>query len=148
MLISTLTSPVPPRSSSRPKANPDLFKPMPRQPSANGRKVSFQDGPPEEIGVTGRASPNPPANQSSTAKASKWQPMTSVEPSPVTDHDPFSLGDSDDEEPKKAPHKEEKSSEVSLDKGAPDTSAITEPKPASDQGEQHGGEAEKLVVKS
>ena len=139
---------MPPRSSSRPKANPDLFKPMPRQPSANGRKVSFQDGPPEEIGVTGRASPNPPANQSSTAKASKWQPMTAVEPSPVTDHDPFSLGDSDDEEPKKASNKEDKPTEISADKGASDTQPIAESKPATDQAEQRDGEVEKPTVKS
>lgn len=30
-------------------------------------------------------------------KPSKWQPLSSVEPSPVADNDPFSLGDSDDE---------------------------------------------------
>ena len=34
-------------------------------------------------------------------KASKWQPLAAVEPSPVADHDPFSLGDSDDEDAKK-----------------------------------------------
>lgn len=32
---------------------------------------------------------------------SKWQPLSTVNPDPVTDHDPFSLGDSDDEESKK-----------------------------------------------
>lgn len=31
------------------------------------------------------------------AKASKWQPLSAVEPSPVGDNDPFSLGDSEDE---------------------------------------------------
>lgn len=34
-------------------------------------------------------------------KASKWQPLSTADPDPVTDHDPFSLGDSDDEESKK-----------------------------------------------
>ena len=32
-----------------------------------------------------------------TGKQSKWQPLSAVEPSPVADADPFSLGDSDDE---------------------------------------------------
>lgn len=30
-------------------------------------------------------------------KARKWQPLTSVQPHPEDDNDPFSLGDSDDE---------------------------------------------------
>jgi len=42
------------------------------------------------------ASPNPPP-ASTTTKSSKWQPLQSVDPSPVTDNDPFSLGDSDEE---------------------------------------------------
>ncbi len=33
----------------------------------------------------------------SGGKASKWQPLTSVEPSPIAENDPFSLGDSEDE---------------------------------------------------
>ena len=88
----------PPRTSSRPLANPNLFKPggPDRRPSpGNNRKVSFQDGPPEEIKDMYSASPNPVAV--ATAKSSKWQPLKSVEPSPVTDNDPFSLGDSDEE---------------------------------------------------
>ncbi|KAL8911126.1 MAG: hypothetical protein Q9171_003664 [Xanthocarpia ochracea] len=96
----------PPRRSSRPLANPDLFKPTPaRPPSNNGRRVSFQDGPPEEIGVQQR--PTSPPNLSkrpssgTSGKPSKWQPLASVDPDPVADHDPFSLGDSDDEEVKK-----------------------------------------------
>lgn len=32
-----------------------------------------------------------------TAKASKWQPLSSVDPNPIVENDPFSLGDSDDE---------------------------------------------------
>ena len=32
---------------------------------------------------------------------SKWQPLAATDPSPVADHDPFSLGDSDDDEAKK-----------------------------------------------
>lgn len=68
--------------------------------SASGRRVSFQDGPPEEIDIhyPNSPSPQPPGG---SAKSSKWQPLAAVDPSPVTDHDPFSLGDSDEEEGKK-----------------------------------------------
>lgn len=38
---------------------------------------------------------------SSGGKTSKWQPLSTADPDPVTDHDPFSLGDSDDEDSKK-----------------------------------------------
>jgi hypothetical protein len=47
---------------------------------------------------------NPPA----AAKASKWQPLSSVEPEPITDNDPFSLGDSEDEKEAKEKPKESK----------------------------------------
>lgn len=95
----------PPRTSSRPLANPNLFKPssaMARKSSSpgSGRKVSFQDGPPEEIQDLYSASSNKPSTNvqpPSSTKSSKWQPLSSVEPSPVTDNDPFSLGDSDDD---------------------------------------------------
>src|SRR6202000_2166265 len=88
----------PPRTSSRPLANPNLFKsegPDRRPSPGTNRKVSFQDGPPEEIKdmYTASPTPAPPA----TTKPSKWQPLQSVDPSPVTDNDPFSLGDSDEE---------------------------------------------------
>ncbi len=33
----------------------------------------------------------------SGVKASKWQPLSTIEPSPIGDNDPFSLGDSEDE---------------------------------------------------
>lgn len=33
----------------------------------------------------------------SSVKGSKWQPLSAVEPSPIGDNDPFSLGDSEDE---------------------------------------------------
>ncbi len=95
---------VAPRRSSRPLANPDLFKPTPPRPqsahSSSGRRVSFQDGPPEEIDVHYPKSPSP-RPPSSSAKGSKWQPLAAVDPNPVADHDPFSLGDSDEEEAKK-----------------------------------------------
>lgn len=63
--------------------------------------MSFQDGPPEEIDIH---YPTPDGNSrapSGAGKTSKWQPLAAVDPSPVADHDPFSLGDSDDDEAKK-----------------------------------------------
>jgi hypothetical protein len=93
----------PPRTSSRPLANPNLFRPSleRRQSPGTTRKVSFQDGPPEEIRDMYSGSPKP-ATPGSTAKSSKWQPLTTVDPSPVADNDPFSLGDSDEEKDAKA----------------------------------------------
>lgn len=92
----------PPRISSRPAANPNLFKSTSdgrKSSPAGGRKVSFQEGPPEEIKDMYSASPKPPTVQTNTAasKPSKWQPLSAVDPSPVGENDPFSLGDSDDE---------------------------------------------------
>ena len=91
--------PLPERKSSRPLANPNLFKPsVPRTNSqGSGRKVSFQNGPPEEIKDMYTASSNTPARPVSAAKSSKWQPLSTVDPSPVAENDPFSLGDSDDD---------------------------------------------------
>ena len=91
--------------SGRPLANPDLFKPTPPRPQStqSGRRVSFQDGPPEEIDIHYPKSPDSINRPSSGAggRSSKWQPLAPVDPSPVADHDPFSLGDSDDDEAKK-----------------------------------------------
>lgn len=42
-------------------------------------------------------SPQVPPKDTPPAKASKWQPLSAVEPSPIGDNDPFSLGDSEDE---------------------------------------------------
>jgi hypothetical protein len=83
-----------PKKPARPLANPNLFR-----SSSGSRKVAFQDGPPEEIkdkDMYGSAS-NTPARPVSTNKSSKWQPLSTVEPSPMTDNDPFSLEDSDEE---------------------------------------------------
>jgi hypothetical protein len=95
----------PPRTSSRPLANPNLFKPtsaMSRKSTSpgSGRKVSFQDGPPEEIQdmyAAPASKPSTTVQPPSSTKSSKWQPLSTVDPSPVTDNDPFSLGDSDDD---------------------------------------------------
>lgn len=82
--------------------NPNVFRPPPPSVSpkpGDGRKVAFKDGA-EEIDIYGASPKNAPKDSSatgSTGKASKWQPLSSVEPSPIADNDPFSLGDSDDD---------------------------------------------------
>lgn len=78
------------KRSNRPSANPDLFKPTPKPP---------QSGPVDEVDALYR-NPTPPRQPSPGAnKTKKWQPLTSVAPNPeADDHDPFSLGDSDDEQ--------------------------------------------------
>ncbi|KAJ5811838.1 hypothetical protein N7474_008139 [Penicillium riverlandense] len=82
-------SEAPPTRPPRPGANSGFHKAP--SPSPDRRKVSFQEGPPTEIDTSA-------ARQSSTGnKASKWQPLSQVDPSPVAENDPFSLGDSDDE---------------------------------------------------
>lgn len=50
-----------------------------------------------------RTSPKLAAKETTGSKQSKWQPLSTVEPSPIgeTDNDPFSLGDSEDENPSK-----------------------------------------------
>ncbi|OLN95394.1 CUE domain-containing protein 5 [Colletotrichum chlorophyti] len=90
----------PVRDSSRPLSNPDFFKPPPPSKSPkphDGRRVAFREGA-EEIDVYG-SSPRHSAEDvaGSKAKSSKWQPLSTVEPSPINDNDPFSLGDSEDE---------------------------------------------------
>ena len=42
-----------------------------------------------------------PKRPGSATKSSKWQPLSAVEPSPVAENDPFSVGDSDDDKEKK-----------------------------------------------
>lgn len=69
-------------------------------PSPDRRKVSFQDEPPTEIDNLYDAPSNSKRPVSTGGKTSKWQPLANVEPSPVADNDPFSLGDSDDEKEK------------------------------------------------
>ncbi|KAE8379442.1 hypothetical protein BDV26DRAFT_291312 [Aspergillus bertholletiae] len=90
----------PPPRPPRPLANPGLYKTS--SPSPDRRKVSFQEGPPTEIGGNlydaSESSRHPPMG----GKPSKWQPLSTVEPSPVGDHDPFSLGDSEDEKDTKS----------------------------------------------
>ncbi|WQF81440.1 Putative ubiquitin system component CUE, UBA-like superfamily [Colletotrichum destructivum] len=88
------------RDNNRPLSNPDLYKPPPPSKSPkphDGRKVAFREGA-EEIDVYG-SSPRRSAEDvsGSKAKSSKWQPLSTVDPNPISDNDPFSLGDSEDE---------------------------------------------------
>ena len=85
--------------STRPSANPDLFKSTTTAPQFE-RKVSFQDPRQDAEGLYD-ASPDPTKRPASTGSKSKWQPLAAVDPDPVQEHDPFSLGDSDDEDSKK-----------------------------------------------
>ncbi|KAJ6048914.1 uncharacterized protein N7446_011597 [Penicillium canescens] len=82
----------PPRQPPRPRSNIKSSSPSPDR-----RKVSFQDGPPTEIDTLYNAPSSAKRNSSTGNKPSKWQPLSTVEPSPVAENDPFSLGDSDDE---------------------------------------------------
>src|SRR5690606_34596076 len=100
----------------RPAANPNLMSSAPlasgNKPST-GRKVSFRD---EEDDDDLYAPPQPPRKTSpgpgsttagapaaaAPAGGSKWEPLRSVEPTPM-DRDPFSLGDSDDEKLEETP---------------------------------------------
>ncbi|KAF2738872.1 hypothetical protein EJ04DRAFT_509063 [Polyplosphaeria fusca] len=81
-----------PAKPLRPQANPNLFKPTPVSPP--------QSGPVDEVDALYR-NPSPNNNTPNKSGGKKWQPLTSVAPHPETDdHDPFSLGDSDEEDAK------------------------------------------------
>ncbi|KAB8229293.1 ubiquitin-binding protein cue5 [Aspergillus alliaceus] len=98
----------PPPRPPRPLANLNLYKTSSTSPDR--RKVSFQEGPPTEIGSNLYDASEPPKHSPSTGgKPSKWQPLSTVEPSPVGEHDPFSLGDSEDE--KDIKHKDQSSTD-------------------------------------
>ena len=62
--------------------------------------MSFQDTRRDSEGLYD-ASPGPTKRSTSSGNKSKWQPLAAVDPDPVQEHDPFSLGDSDDEDSKK-----------------------------------------------
>jgi len=91
-----MSPPASQRRTSRPLANPDLFKPSPSLPKAGGRKVSFNEQ--EDIYQA-----SPKVTAAAPGKQSKWQPLSNVAPSAVgeNDNDPFSLGDSEDEKESK-----------------------------------------------
>ncbi|KAF2010182.1 hypothetical protein BU24DRAFT_428204 [Aaosphaeria arxii CBS 175.79] len=86
----------PQQRGNRPFANPNLFKPTPVSPPTGG--------PVDEVDALYR-NPSPNGQQTGTtgnkSGNKKWQPLTSIAPNPEPDdHDPFSLGDSDEDEAK------------------------------------------------
>ncbi|SPO03879.1 related to Nuc-2 protein [Cephalotrichum gorgonifer] len=89
-----------PIRDAAPAANQDLFRPPPpsKSPKPNdGRRVAFKEHA-EDIDAY-NSSPKLNARSSTLPgnKQSKWQPLSSVDPNPIADNDPFSLGDSEDE---------------------------------------------------
>ncbi|KAI1105048.1 hypothetical protein F4804DRAFT_305346 [Jackrogersella minutella] len=86
-------------SQDRASGNPSLHRPPPStSPRPDSRKVAFRDTV-EDIDQYD-ASPRIPPKDGATpppGKQSKWQPLSSMDPNPITDNDPFSLGDSEDE---------------------------------------------------
>ncbi len=58
--------------------------------------MAFKDGA-EDMDDAYNASPKVPPKDAAAGKPSKWQPLSAVDPNPIGDADPFSLGDSDDE---------------------------------------------------
>ncbi|KAI1297383.1 hypothetical protein F5Y03DRAFT_283133 [Xylaria venustula] len=90
--------------------NPNLNKPLPTATFAkpDSRKVAFRDSV-EDIGPYD-ASPKMPAKDTAASppagKQSKWQPLSTIEPSPIAENDPFSLGDSEDEKESKGGSKD------------------------------------------
>ncbi|KAJ4153014.1 hypothetical protein LMH87_009526 [Akanthomyces muscarius] len=83
--------------TNHPLSNQGLHRPPPpsKSPRPDGRRVGFKEGH-EEINMYD-SSPKVPPKDNAANKSSKWQPLSTVEPEPITDNDPFSLGDSDDE---------------------------------------------------
>jgi hypothetical protein len=122
-----LTCPGPgpgPRTSSRPHANPDLFKPTPVSPP--------QSGPVDEVDALYR---NPSPNNQGKSGGKKWQPLTSIAPNPEPDdHDPFSLGDSDDEDSKTKDANPADSERLKKAAASKEGSSTSELKPAERSG--------------
>jgi hypothetical protein len=131
----------PPRRPPRPTANPDLFKPTPAVPS----------GPIDEVDNL-YSQPTPPGQDrgiSPQAKGGKkWQPLTSVAPAPVADdNDPFSLGDSDEEDTNKKTDLKPEDSER-LKKSASLSEGSGKPAPELKEADKEGAlnkEAEELL---
>lgn len=96
--------PVAPAQRQQSYSNPNRFQPPPpsKSPKPNdGRKVAFSETVDniDAYDASPRIQPKdaaPPAGGSG-GKASKWQPLSTVDPSPIAENDPFILGDSEDE---------------------------------------------------
>lgn len=81
------------------KQSSGVYRPPPSGSPApgSGRRVGFKEET-DEINMYDSSPKVPPKDTpSSGAKTSKWQPLSSIDPSPIGDNDPFSLGDSEDE---------------------------------------------------
>lgn len=89
-----------------------VYRPPPSSSSpapGSGRRVGFRDET-EEINMYDTSPRVPPKDTppTSSAKTSKWQPLSSMDPNPIGDNDPFSLGDSEDEKETKEKPKDAK----------------------------------------
>lgn len=112
--------------SNRPQANPNLFKPTPVSPP--------QSGPVDEVDALYR-NPSPNNQTPNKTGGKKWQPLTSVAPNPEPDdHDPFSLGDSDEEDAKAKDIKAEDTERLKKAAESKDVSSAAELKPAQRSG--------------
>ena len=69
--------------------------------SPDGGKT-FRERPLTQFGDVWDTPSGAKQTPSAGSKPSKWQPLSAIEPSPVGENDPFSLGDSDDEKDAKA----------------------------------------------
>ncbi|KAL7950908.1 hypothetical protein V8C42DRAFT_307909 [Trichoderma barbatum] len=130
-----------PAYGNRPMANTGVYRPPPStsSPRPDGRRVGFKDEP-EEIKMYDASPKLSPKGESAGApagKASKWQPLSSVEPDPITDNDPFSLGDSEDERETKEKPKEKLDDTERLKQAAAEAMAESLVDPAKD-GESSG----------
>lgn len=84
-----------------PSNNTSLNKPLPGANFAkpDGRKVAFRENV-EDISPYDASPKIPPKDSAASpppSKQSKWQPLSTIEPNPIAENDPFSLGDSEDE---------------------------------------------------
>ncbi|KXJ97138.1 hypothetical protein Micbo1qcDRAFT_155922 [Microdochium bolleyi] len=98
-------TPIPNRSSSTQGVTRASASVSPRP---EGRKVAFKEGA-EDIDAYDASPKVPPKDNASPApssRQSKWQPLSTQEHNPVTENDPFSLGDSEDEKETKDTKKE------------------------------------------
>ena len=78
---------------------------------------------------------NPSGNTQGKSGGKKWQPLTSIAPNPEPDdHDPFSLGDSDEEDAKTKDIKAEDSERLKKAAKGKDSAATGELKPAQRSG--------------
>jgi hypothetical protein len=91
------------RPVQRQPSNPNLNKPLSTSAKPDGRKVAFRETV-EDISLYDASPKIPPKDSAVTpppGKQSKWQPLSTVDPNPIAETDPFSLGDSEDEKESK-----------------------------------------------